>query len=102
MKRRWLTNLLICLTTVAGLASFPYQGNETGSTPLSVPVDEEGVDKEVEKDLDDSSDFEWVVGLSSPTGYRLLICGMPCEGAPKIDVLHNRCFGTRGPPAIRL
>jgi hypothetical protein len=102
MKIRWVTNLLLCLTAIAVLASFSFQGNEAGSTPLSVPVDEEGFDKEVEKDLDDSTGFGLVLCRSCPAGCRPLICSMPCEGIPKIDVLHNRCFGTRGPPVVCL
>lgn len=102
MKIRWLDSTFILLTVIAVLASSPFPGHDSGTMPLSVPVDEEGFEKEVEKDLDESSNLGFLVSLSTVGGDIPSASGPSCEDATAVDVLHNRCFGTRGPPVVFL
>jgi hypothetical protein len=99
MNSRWLYSISILLTVIAVLATSPLQGYETGSTPLSVPVDEEGFDEEVEKDLDDLNEFGLIVGLSCSDDFLPTLHGLSVGDSLAVDVLHVPCFGTRGPPA---
>jgi len=101
VQNRWLASLFILLTASAVLASSPFPGGEAGSTPLSVPVDEEAAGSGSEKDIDDSSDSCLFVSLASAVAASLLTHGASGDDAPAIDVLHDRRFGTRGPPALR-
>lgn len=99
MNSRWLYSISILLTVIAVLATPPLQGYEAGSTPLSVPVDEEGFDKEVEKDIDDLSEFGLIVSLGCTDDILPTVHGLSVEDSLAVDVLHVPCFGTRGPPA---